>query len=102
MAPISVIPEQIPKSGTAAVHGPEGSTAEERALNRSIAVAVQALNEAGYVGQGREVTFSLDQATRRPVVRVVDTATKEVLQQWPPEYLLQLAADAKRLTRDSG
>lgn len=102
MAPIPVIPAQIAKSAAPAIQGPAGPTAEERALSRSVAAAVQALNEAGYVGQGREVTFSLDPATRRPVTKVVDTATNEVLQQWPPEYLLQLAADTKRLTRDSG
>lgn len=77
-------------------------TAEERALNRSVAAGVQTLNNAGYAGDGREVTFSLDQATKRPIVQVVDTTTREVLQQWPPEYMLQLAAEAKQLTRDSG
>jgi uncharacterized FlaG/YvyC family protein len=102
MAPISVISEQTPPSSTPLVQAQEGTTVEERALNRSVAAGVQSLNEAGYVGAGREVTFSFDQATRRPVVKVVDTATNEVLQQWPPEYLLQLAADSKKLTRDSG
>jgi uncharacterized FlaG/YvyC family protein len=63
---------------------------------------VQTVNDAGYPGDGREVTFSVDQATKRPVIKVVDTSTKEVLQQWPPEYVLQLAADAEKLTRDSG
>jgi uncharacterized FlaG/YvyC family protein len=77
-------------------------TTAERALNRSVSAAVQTLNAAGYPGDGREVTFSVDQATKRPVIKVVDTSTKEVLQQWPPEYLLQIAADADKLTRDSG
>ena len=76
--------------------------APDRELTRSVAAAVQTLNNAGIPGEGREVTFSLDQATKRPVVKVVLTSTKEVLQQWPPEYLLQLAADTKKLTRDSG
>jgi uncharacterized FlaG/YvyC family protein len=102
MGPISVIAERITTSSKPVVQASEGPTPEERALNRTVAIGVQALNEAGYVGQGREVTFSVDPATRRPVVKVVDTATKEVLQQWPPEYLLQLAADTKKLTRDSG
>ena len=63
---------------------------------------MQTVNDAGYPGDGREVTFSVDQATKRPVIKVVDTLTKEVIQQWPPEYLLQFAADVRRLTRDSG
>jgi FlaG protein len=43
-----------------------------------------------------------DQATKSLIIPVVDTSTKEVLQQWPPEYLLQIAAAAQKLTRDSG
>jgi flagellar protein FlaG len=77
-------------------------TTEERALTRSASAAVQTLNDAGYAGSGREVTFSLDQATKLPVIKVVDTSTKEVLEQWPQQYLLQLAADSDKLTRDSG
>ncbi len=46
-----------------------------------------------YPGEGREVTFSLDPATKAPVIKVIDTATKEVISQWPPEYLLQIAAE---------
>ena len=71
-------------------------------MNRSVSAAVQTLTDAGYPGNGREVTFSVDQATKRPVIQVVDTSTKEVLEQWPPEYLLQIAADVDKITRDSG
>lgn len=102
MAQISVTPVQ-PLANTAPANpAPASPTTEERALNRSVSGAVQTLNSAGYVGDGREVTFSLDQATKRPVIRIVDTSTKEVLQQWPPEYALQLAAATNKLTRDSG
>jgi uncharacterized FlaG/YvyC family protein len=99
MAQISVTPIQPPSNITPVSPNPAPPTAQERSLTRSVSAAVQALNDAGYAGAGREVTFSLDKATRRPVVKVIDTFTKEVIQQWPPEYLLQLAADNKR---DSG
>jgi uncharacterized FlaG/YvyC family protein len=102
MAQNSITPVQALASTAPANIAPAKSTAEERALNRSVSVAVQTLNNAGYAGDGREVTFSVDQATRRPVVKVVETSTKDVIMQWPPEYLLQLAADANKLTRDSG
>ncbi len=102
MAQNSVIPVQGLTITAAAIIPPTAPTSEERALNRSVSAAVQTLNDAGYPGSGREVTFSVDQATKRPVVKVVDTLTKEVLEQWPPEYLLQIAADANKLTRDSG
>ena len=90
-------------AGTASkVTPPTVPTPAERALSRSVSAAVQRLNDAGYPGGGREVTFSVDQATKRPVIRVVDSTTKEVIQQLPPEYLLQIAAEADKLTRDSG
>jgi uncharacterized FlaG/YvyC family protein len=66
-------------------------SASDRAFTSSVAGAVRTLNETGVVGDGREVTFSLDRATRRPVVQVVDTSTREVINQWPPEYALRLA-----------
>jgi uncharacterized FlaG/YvyC family protein len=80
----------------------QAPTTQERALNRAVSAAVQTVNSTGAAGDGREVTFSVDQATKRPVIQVVDTATKEVLNQWPPEYLLQLAADSSKFTRDAG
>jgi len=71
-------------------------TKEELDYNRSVSAAVQTLNQIRYAGDGREVTISLDQATRRPVVKVVETATNEVIQQWPTQYVLQLAADSQK------
>ena len=102
MAQNSITPIQALAGAALAIIPPAVPTTAERALNRSVSAAVQTVNAAGYPGDGREVTFSVDQATKRPVIRVVDTSTKEVLQQWPPEYLLQIAADAQKLTRDSG
>jgi uncharacterized FlaG/YvyC family protein len=72
-----------------------GVSSAERSLNSAVAGAVRTLNESGIIGEGREVTFSLDRATRRPVVQVVDTSTKEVINQWPPEYALRLAETTK-------
>lgn len=62
-----------------------------RALTSAVSEAVRTLNDSGVVGDGREVTFSLDRATRIPVVKVLDTNTKEVISQWPPEYAIRLA-----------
>jgi len=81
---------------------PDSPPSAVRELTRSVAAAVQTVNEAGFAGQGREVTFSFDQATRVPVVKVLETSTREVITQWPPEYLLRMAADARKSTRDSG
>jgi flagellar protein FlaG len=42
------------------------------------------------------VVFSVDQGSRRPVLRVVDRETKEVVLQLPAEYVLRLAEDLAR------
>jgi uncharacterized FlaG/YvyC family protein len=59
------------------------------------------LNAAGHGGPGTEVTYSVDPDTRKPVVKVLDKDTRQVLQQWPAEYALQLAAEYERQLRDS-
>ena len=92
----SVTSLAVPPSST-----PAAPTAG-RTLNRAVSAAVGQLNEAGFAGAGREVTFSVDPATKQPVVKVIDTATKEVIRQLPPEYLLQVAADSANDSRDSG
>ena len=102
MAQNSITPIQALADTASTITLPTVPTPAERALSRSVSAAVQRLNDAGYPGGGREVTFSVDQATKRPVIRVVDSTTKEVIQQLPPEYLLQIAAEADKLTRDSG
>jgi uncharacterized FlaG/YvyC family protein len=73
----------------------------DRAFVRDVSVAVKSLNENDHAGQGREVTFSIDRATRLPVIKVVDVNTKEILNQWPAQYVLQLAAGYTKNTRDS-
>jgi uncharacterized FlaG/YvyC family protein len=80
----------------------QATTDAERTLIRSVATAVQTVNDSGYLGADRSVTFSVDHASRLPVVKVVDNSTNEVVAQWPPEYLLQLAAEAKKPAGDSG
>ena len=87
----------VPSSGAQVSQAPS-----DRTLNRAVSVAVGKLNESSYAGEGREVTFSVDPATKQPVVKVIDTATKEIIRQLPPEYLLQIAGDDANDGRDSG
>jgi uncharacterized FlaG/YvyC family protein len=75
--------------------GQPGISAEQAAFNRSVASAASAVNQSGILGENREVTFAVDQSTHKPVVRVLDADTKEVIDQWPPEYLLQMAAQTR-------
>src|SRR5437016_4847368 len=85
----------LPMAATAAVQS-------DRTLNQSVSRAVRALNDASYAGTGREITFSMDPGTRQPVIKVIDVGTKEVIHQWPSEYLLRIAEQLTAKTENSG
>jgi hypothetical protein len=65
------------------------------AENRDLIRSVQGIDASELFGDGRELTFAMDPDTKRPVVRVVDQQTQEVVWQSPPEYLLRMAALGK-------
>ena len=48
----------------------------------------------------RNLEFSIDEETGREVVRVIDSDTKEVIRQLPPEQILRMIAQIQEL-RDS-
>lgn len=66
--------------------------AEDR---RALIKAVRAVNEAELYGEYNELSFSFDRETQRPVVRIVDRSTREVIQQIPAEYILRMAEKLK-------
>lgn len=72
-----------------------------RQLRQTLAKAASVVNSSGLIGAGREVTYTVDATTKVPVVKVVDTESKEVVAQWPPEYLLRLAEELKSSGRNS-
>jgi uncharacterized FlaG/YvyC family protein len=41
------------------------------------------------------LVFVFDRDTHQPIMRVVDSKTNEVIMQLPPDYVLNLAAEAK-------
>ena len=59
--------------------------------NRELIRSVKGINASELFGEGSDLTFALDRDTKRPVVRVVDRQTGELLWQAPPEYVLKLA-----------
>jgi flagellar protein FlaG len=65
--------------------------AEQISEKREIIQAVRAINGAELLGRDQELTFAVDRDTRRPVVKVVDRNTGEVLMQVPSEDVLRLA-----------
>jgi uncharacterized FlaG/YvyC family protein len=71
------------------------ATPAQAAENHDLVQAVRALNAAESFGNENELTFLLDRTTRLPVIRVVNRKTKEVIDQIPQQYVLQLAADLR-------
>ena len=63
--------------------------------SRQIVSAVQEINKSEIMGEGRQLTFSRDPQTRRQVIQIVDQQTGDVIDQIPPETVLQLAAQLK-------
>ncbi|HSB16671.1 MAG TPA: flagellar protein FlaG [Bryobacteraceae bacterium] len=81
------------RPGSALSPAPAPVPAETAVENREIIQAVKALNAAELFGQNSELTFLLDRRTQRPVIRLVDRKTKDVIRQIPPEHVLRMARD---------
>ncbi|SNY55964.1 FlaG protein [Arsukibacterium tuosuense] len=63
--------------------------------------AVDVVNQAVALEQ-RSLSFSIDDASGRSVIKVVDFATDELIKQIPTEELLKVAQDIKRLQEEMG
>ena len=70
---------------------PDSSSPNWLVQNRELIRKVKSIDAAGLFGDGNELTFAMDKGTKRPVIRVIDRQTNEVLWQAPPEYVLRLA-----------
>jgi uncharacterized FlaG/YvyC family protein len=69
---------------------------EKTAENKQVIQAVKAINATAMMGQDSELTFAMDAQTHRPVVRIVDRKTNQVIEQIPPEVVLAMAADLSK------
>jgi flagellar protein FlaG len=72
------------------------SRGKEEVYEQRVENAVRAFNDALAVF-GRRFQFSLHEGTKRLVVKVVDTETEEVLQEVPPEKILDMVEELWRL-----
>ena len=59
---------------------------------RQLAGAVRNLNESGALPDNRELSLSFDSETKLPVVKIVDSSTREVIEQIPAEYILRITS----------
>jgi flagellar protein FlaG len=67
-----------------------------QAANRDLIQAVRAVNATDKLGDKNELSFSVDPRTRRPVVKIVNRDTQEVITQIPNEEVLRLAESLKQ------
>jgi flagellar protein FlaG len=68
---------------------------QEVTERRELVKAIKAINATEFFGENYELTFVLDRETRRPLMRIIDRQTREVIRQLPPEYTLRLAEEIK-------
>ena len=71
---------------------PRPAGEDQRALIR----AVSAVNAAGLFGQDNELTLGLAPKTRQAVVRIINRATHDLVEQIPSDHVLRLAEELKR------
>jgi len=69
---------------------------QQRVEQNQLVQAVKSVNEAELLGQGQELTFAVDRQSKKPVLKIIDKETKEVIRQIPPEYVLRLADELER------
>lgn len=67
-------------------------TPKEREDQKQLVQAVAALNKTELFGEEQELRFVYDRHSKKPILRIVDKHTDEVIRQVPPEYVLRLAA----------
>jgi hypothetical protein len=60
--------------------------------DRQVVATVRNLNQSELLGQDRELTYRRDLKTGRLVVQILERATGDVVDQIPPEVLLQIGA----------
>lgn len=69
--------------------------------NTELQQAVDVVNQAVSLEQ-RSLSFSIDDASGRSVIKVIDYETDELIKQIPSEELLKVAQDIKRLQEEMG
>jgi uncharacterized FlaG/YvyC family protein len=81
----------VPSTATAPVENDQSTNV------RQLATAVRALNQSELYGQDRQFQFSRDPSSHQVVIKILDPSTGEVLDQIPPEQLLQAFDNLQQL-----
>jgi len=68
----------------------------EQAEHQDLIRAVRLINATDAL-DNNELTFSMDRETKRPIIKIVDRKTQEVVQQIPSEQVLRIAEHLRLL-----
>ncbi len=86
---------------TATPESKEKAEPAQAVTSDELGYAVENINQ--FVNsQGRTLNFSVDEESGKPVVKVIDFETKDVIRQIPSEEVLTMAKAIKRLQEDLG
>lgn len=95
--PVDIGIPYIPSGPVPAPASNGGISGQPIAERRALAGAVAAINESGAFGPQRELSFLVDPASRRLVVRIVDVGSREVVSQIPSEEVLEMQSQLAKL-----
>ena len=99
---IAPIPETVPAAAKAEPNSESASDRRRESLNQSKQMDSGKVDQAihrfleNIGGKNSELAISMDKATQRIVIKVLDSKTKEVIRQIPSEELLALAEDLQK------
>jgi flagellar protein FlaG len=74
--------------------------APDAAARRELVAATRTVNASDVLG-ANQLVFMVDPQTRKPVIRVQNRDTHEVVLQLPPDYVLRLAEELRARTQIS-
>lgn len=72
----------------------------QAAQRRELIQAAKSVNESGILGRN-QLVFLVDSQTHRPIIRVEDRETHEIVLQIPADYVLRLAQDLRTTSLQS-
>lgn len=101
--PNAIKPEaNIILSASAAVKQPEvAAEVKQEQSPQAVEQALDVINRAVVIEQ-RSLSFSVDEASGRSVIKVVDQQTDQLIRQIPTEEVLRVAQDIKKLQEEMG
>lgn len=81
---------------------PQVEVQQQLREHRELIQAVQYLNRSAdvqFMGENSRFRYEIDSATRIPVVKVVRKDSEDVIYQLPPDYVVELAREARKRSR---